>query len=274
MTSPECSLVDMTPARAQELLQANVRNRSLRRLYVKRLAEAMQRGEWSVNGEPIQVAEDGTLINGQHRLSAVIQSGVTIQTLMVTGLPVEALRTVDTGARRNLSDVLALRGETDTTNLAAALGLLHRYRSGARMDQSGHTAPTVQEALALLDREPHLREALSTSRSLHRRNKVRLSVMTVLLHLFNEVEREAGTRFFEALCTADESARSPVRALQSILARGRVDRRYSVPAYSLCAMIIKAFNAWREGGSIEVLSFRPGGDSPEPFPQIKPALTG
>jgi hypothetical protein len=269
MTQAQCRLVDLTPEIAREMLLANVRNRQLRRPYVKRLAEAMKRGEWTMNGEPFQVAHDGTLINGQHRLEAVVESGVTIRALIVTGLANEALRTVDTGTRRNLSDVLALRGETETTNLGAALGLLHRFRTGARMDQSGHTAPTMQEALALLEREPGLRDALRASRRLHGRNHMRLSVMAVLTWLFDEAEPGAGTRFFEVLCVPDETSRSPIRALQSILARDRVDRKYRLPAYSLCAMTIKAFNAWSEGGSISVLSFKPGGDSPEPFPTIR-----
>jgi hypothetical protein len=264
----ECKVVDLTPEMAQVMLANNSRNRNMRQAYVKRLAEAMTRGEWTMNGEPIQVAHDGTLINGQHRLSAVVHSGTTIPMLVISGLPVEALRTVDTGTRRTLSDVLALRGETDTINLAAALGLLHRYRKGARMDQAGSTAPTAQEALALLEREPGLRGALRNARNLHRRNYMRQSTMAVLAYLFDEADPGEGTRFFEELCTPDETQGSPLRALQSVLASQRADRTYRLPAYSLCAITIKAFNAWRDATQIMVLSFKPGGKSPEPFPRF------
>ena len=44
-------------------------------------------GGVAVNGEPIQIAEDGTLLNGQHRLNAVIESGATVPMLVVRGLP-------------------------------------------------------------------------------------------------------------------------------------------------------------------------------------------
>ncbi|HTA34343.1 MAG TPA: hypothetical protein VK721_13060 [Solirubrobacteraceae bacterium] len=265
---PECRVVDLTPEMAQTMLGENIRNRPIRHAYVKRLAEAMTRGEWTMNGEPIQVADDGTLLNGQHRLSAVVKSGTTIPILIVSGLPAEALRTVDTGTRRTLSDVLALRGESDTTNLAAALGLLHRYRRGSRMDQAGHTAPTAQEALSLLDHEPSLRDALRTARRLHRRNHMRQSVMAVLSYLFDEADPGEGTRFFEVLCISDDRPQSPIRALQSVLASQRADRTYRLPAYSLCAMTIKAFNAWRDDTPIALLSFKPGGKAPEPFPRF------
>jgi hypothetical protein len=265
---PACDLVDLTPEMAKTMLVGNVRNRPMRRVYVERLADAMKRGEWTMNGEPIQIAHDGTVLNGQHRLNAVVESGVTIPVLIVSDLPVEALRTVDTGTRRTLSDVLALRGETDTTNLATALGLLHRYRNGARMDQAGRTAPTPQEALALLDREPGLRVALRTARKLHRRNHMRQGVMAVLSYLFDEAYPGEGTRFFEALGTSDNKSGSPLRALQSILERERTDRTYRLPAYSRCAMTIKSFNAWRDDTPIAILSFKPGGKNPEPFPRF------
>ncbi|MCW3018706.1 MAG: hypothetical protein JWN10_1014, partial [Solirubrobacterales bacterium] len=58
---PECRVVDLTPEMAQTMLGKNIRNRPIRHAYAKRLAEAMTRGEWTMNGEPIQVADDGTL---------------------------------------------------------------------------------------------------------------------------------------------------------------------------------------------------------------------
>lgn len=265
---PECTIVEMTPEMARTMLAGNIRNRPVRPSHVKRLAEAMTRGEWTMNGEPVQVAQDETLLNGQHRLSAVVDSGVTVPMLVVSGLPIEALQTVDTGTRRRLSDVLALRGETDTTNLAATLGLLYRYRRGVRMDQAGPTAPTAQEALALLEREPGLRDTLRTARRLHRRNHMRQSIMAVLTYLFDESDPGEGTRFFEVLCAPDDDPQSPIRALQSILKSGRTDRTYRLPAYSLCAMTVKAFNAWRDDTPITLLSFKPGGKNPEPFPRF------
>ncbi|HYP55289.1 MAG TPA: hypothetical protein VEQ41_03155 [Solirubrobacterales bacterium] len=271
MASPKAArldteIVEMTPRAAREILDRNARNRSLRSDYVRKLGAAMERGEWTVNGEPIQIAEDGTLLNGQHRLSAVVESGVSVPMLVVRGLPPAAQRTMDTGTRRNLSDVLALHGQIDTANLGAMLGLLHRYRIGERLDNTGRTAPTPKEALALLEREPKLTGYIPLGRKT-RAVGMRVSVAAVLAYLFDEADPGEGTRFFEALCNfRAEPQDSPIRALKKTLERVRNERAYRISTYVLCGMTIKAFNSWRAGRPITVLFFRAGAG--ESFPKI------
>lgn len=266
MAELDCEVVDLTPAAAREILNRNTRNRSLRPDYVRKLAGAMERGEWTVNGEPIQISGDGILLNGQHRLNAVVESGVTVPMLIVRGLPLTTQMTMDSGTRRNLSDVLALHGESDTTNLGAMLGMLHRYRNGDRLDNSGRTAPTPTEALALLEREPKIKERLPLGRKVFRATHMRVSITAFLAYLFDEVDPGEGQRFYEGLCNvAAESQGSPIRALRSILDRSHSERTYRIPTYVLSAMNIKAFNAWREGREMTLLLFRPGA---EPFPKI------
>lgn len=266
----DCEIADVTPEMASDLLARNTSNRTLLQPYVQKLAEAMTRGEWIVNGEPIQIGEDGTLLNGQHRLAAVVWAETTVPMLLVRGLPVAAQKTMDSGSRRNLSDVLKLHGEQNTASLGATLGLLHRHRIGARMDSSSRTAPTPQEALALLAREPGIRDGLPLAHKVHRLTKMRVSVSGVLIYLFNEEEAGEGTRFFEALCVSEDAReRTPMFALRSILDRIKNDRTYKLSTYVLCAMTIKTFNAWREGSEMGVLAFKPGGDKPEAFPKIQ-----
>lgn len=266
----DCEIVAVSPAHADELLRANTHNRPLRKHYVRQLADAMQRGEWTVNGEPIQISTDGTLLNGQHRLHAVLASGQTVEMLIVRNLPIVTQRTMDTGARRNLSDVLKLRNEIHTTNLAAALGLLHRYRSGARMDTSSHSAPTAKQALDLLEHEPGLKENLALAHHVYRDVHLRISVATVLSYLFNEADPRQGTRFFEALRADDtRPPGDPLRELREILTRVRNEQTYVLTTYTLCGLTIKAFNAWRTGESVPELRFRAGGESPEAFPVIQ-----
>jgi hypothetical protein len=102
---------------------------------------------------------------------------------------------------------------------------------------------------------------------------MKVSVAAVTFHLFEEADPGQGEAFFHALCNAGaEPKGSAVRALHSNIRRARAERRHSIPTYVLCAVTIKAFNAWREGRDVELLFFRPGGKSPEPFPEIAPGL--
>lgn len=265
------AVMEVTPAMAAQYLAQNTRNRPARMAYVSRLADAMQRGEWHLNGEPIQIARDGTLLNGQHRLKAVVQSRVTVPLVVVTGLPLSAQDTIDTGARRRLADVLALQGETDTANLASSLSLLHRYRVGARLDNAGHAAPTPQQAIDLLQTEPHLRDSLRVGRRVRREAGLSMSIATVMHHLFTERSQEDADEFFRVLC--DPSGLPQTNAivrLRSVLDRARSQQHsYAPSVYMLSAMTIKAWNAFRDNQPIENLSFRPGGKHPEKFPVIR-----
>jgi hypothetical protein len=268
-TKLDYDMIDVGPEDARAMLEQNNHNRTMRPEYVRKLAAAMERGEWTVNGEPVQIAEDGTLLNGQHRLNAIVESGVTVPLLVIRGLPISSQMTMDTGLRRNLSDVLALHGESETANLGAILAMLYRYRSGHKLNNSGRTAPTAVQALALLEAEPEIKDGLPLARRVQRETGLRTSVTALLLHLFNEIDPGEGERFFEALCEAErESSGSAIKALRSVLERARSESTYRPSSYVLYAMVIKSFNAWREGRDIYLLAFKPWGANPEPFPQI------
>lgn len=72
--------VEITPELAARLLADRHTTRKLSRTHVAMLASAMRSGGWEyVGGQTdLVVASDGRLFGGQHILSAVVESGVTI----------------------------------------------------------------------------------------------------------------------------------------------------------------------------------------------------
>ncbi|HEY5050458.1 MAG TPA: hypothetical protein VII50_06125, partial [Acidothermaceae bacterium] len=64
----------ITPAKAAEWLEANTTNRPVSRTVVRSFAEAMKRGEWIVTHQGIAFDVSGVLIDGQHRLAAVVEA--------------------------------------------------------------------------------------------------------------------------------------------------------------------------------------------------------
>lgn len=79
--------------------------RMMDRKHVQRLAEDMAAGRWQVNGEPIAFYSDGRLQNGQHRLAAIVQSGVSLQMLVVRGIA-PSVTLADAGKKRTVCDEL------------------------------------------------------------------------------------------------------------------------------------------------------------------------
>lgn len=90
----------VTPQVASELLATQVKNRPLSRQIVKRYADDMCNGKWKQCGDTICVDKDGHLTDGQHRLSAVIESGITIRVLLVRGIEHSIYK--DTGSKRTM----------------------------------------------------------------------------------------------------------------------------------------------------------------------------
>lgn len=99
----------ITPEIAKEILEKNHSNRTIRKSHVDRYARDMIAGKWQMNGEPIQIGENGTLKNGQHRLTAIIKTGIPVNMLVVTGVP-EDVNTYDTGAKRSHVDLARFDG--------------------------------------------------------------------------------------------------------------------------------------------------------------------
>lgn len=76
----------ITPAEAQAYLDNNAKHRPIKEKKVAEYMAEMQNGQWRLNGKTICFDTTGRLLNGQHRLSAVVRSGVPLTTVVVRGL--------------------------------------------------------------------------------------------------------------------------------------------------------------------------------------------
>src|SRR6266545_1760562 len=109
----------ITPARAAEWLEANTTNRPLSRAVVRLFAEAMRRGEWLVTHQGIAFDVNGVLVDGQHRLAAIIEADRPVELTVFSEVAEGTFDVLDTGKRRTAADVLAIEGEKNSTMLAA-----------------------------------------------------------------------------------------------------------------------------------------------------------
>jgi hypothetical protein len=101
----------ITPSIAADFLSKNTKNRPLSERRVCAIANAINNGEWRLNGDAIRFSAAGELIDGQTRLSAIIRSGIPVESIVVFGLPDDAFGTIDiNGSARTASDVLAIKG--------------------------------------------------------------------------------------------------------------------------------------------------------------------
>lgn len=64
----------ITPEMAKKYLQNMKTNRNISFARVNAYARDMERGAWQENGESIVFNKSGQLVNGQHRLAAIVKA--------------------------------------------------------------------------------------------------------------------------------------------------------------------------------------------------------
>ena len=265
-------VVQMTPAWAKKLMEANSDNRHVRRSLVVLYRNAMKRGEWVLSNDAITVREDGVLSNGQHRLQAVIDSDITIPAILIENMPIGTQDAMDTGAKRKFGDVLTRRGEANANDLAAAVRQLWFYRNHGWIGGQTPLVPTHQEMLALLQREPGIRDGIPLGKRLRRAGlPIQTSIAGVLYYLFRERDPGEVEGFFERLNDGSNlTEQDPIWALRRQLIRARAGHASSnrINAQWVAALTIIAFNYWREGRKVTQLRWTVGGSTPQPFPEI------
>ncbi|MER2512320.1 MAG: hypothetical protein ABTR20_13405 [Candidatus Competibacter sp.] len=85
----------VTPEMAKQFLIYNDGNRHIREAWVSYLAYCIKNNEWQQTHQGIAFSEDGRLLDGQHRLLAVIKADQSINMLITTGLKQDAFMSID-----------------------------------------------------------------------------------------------------------------------------------------------------------------------------------
>lgn len=101
-------LMDISPAIAERFLLHNRKNRHLRKQVVAKYAADMAAGNWYQTHQGIAIYDDGNIADGQHRLEAIVQSGVTVPMMVTLGLPSEAANGIDQHAARSVLDAMTI----------------------------------------------------------------------------------------------------------------------------------------------------------------------
>ena len=121
---PTFGYVTISPYIAAQMLMANKKNRNINRNYVASLARDMRAGNWQDNGDSIRFGKDGVLLDGQHRLTAIVQSQVSIECLVIKDIDNEAMQTIDSGRKRTYGDRLAINGIKNAGRYSATINML------------------------------------------------------------------------------------------------------------------------------------------------------
>lgn len=221
------TMVVIDPAMATAMLEKNTENRSLKQRHVDALARDMASGNFAFNGDAIRIREDGVIADGQHRLWACVQSGVSFETLLFSGVTAHDMLTIDRSTPRTAADMLNIvRKDGYGSPLSAAVRALAVFSVGdykARLTMSELSLivdnnPTLLKSIQIMDRVKAARGALP----------VRAGVFYAIHYIGSQFYGETGRAddFIEVLQTGIPSySDDPAHRLRDVLLRDRISTK-------------------------------------------------
>jgi hypothetical protein len=261
----------VTPEQAQLWLDQSPHNfRSLNARSVKQFVALMKNNQWVFTAEPLIFDTSGYLMEGQHRLTAVIESGVPILFACVSGVPRASVRGMNTGRSRNFADYLRSQGETNVSALAGATHAGWRFENRlVRAVYAGET-PSVAVADEWLQSHPEIRPASIEAEKVRRVLPVPAAPLAAVIYAAHQVADADEVEYFVDRLKAGTYLRANDPILQL---RNRIIKddslKQKLPTPERAALIIKAWNAYVHGQEISRLVWRSSGPRAEAFPLVE-----
>lgn len=260
----------ITPKEAALWLDTkNAHNRPISLSTVERYTQEIKAGRWKNNGQSIVFGKSGNLLNGQHRLKAIVAANKSIESLVVWGVEDNTFDTIDDGNKRSLADVFAIGGEGNPGLLSAGVRYLWIYSTGqiATKDlRRGKiaTKPLLEETLK---KHPLLRHSTKFYSLLKARPGGLLipAGMAIGLHyLFALVDEKKADEFFNVLQSGIGLTEGhPILILRARLISGKKESSTKLTNSAIYFYTVVTWNAYVADQPLRRLAFVQDSAPPE-----------
>ena len=257
----------ITPENARTLLDRskdNFNNRPLSwfspRHSVNKYADDIREGKWDeYNGETIKIDEDGNLIDGYHRLNAIIAAGKPIKMLVVRGIKRDSFTTIDIGKQRTDADMVFAYNICHKNHKAVTSGAkrILTYIHKGRLDGKRYPFHTPENIALCIKNHNLLHKAATVyQKSAH---SVIISQGNLLASYCATCEfaPSKGEMFFEGVIDGINLGKDdPRRALRETMRNMRMKSNGNIiDQVQEGALLIKAWNAFYLEKPIKQLRF-------------------
>lgn len=250
----------VTPIMAKEYLERNAKNRPVSLRKVEQYTRDMREGKWKQSGDPIRFAINGDLLDGQHRLMAIIKAKTAIPCVCIFDLDESVFEVIDTGKVRSAADLLGIQGIKNRVAIAASARHQYLYINGVF---DGHDTPqlfvrpTNQDIMTIVKTYPALIESAHKMAGYDVLRGLLPPSLIGFFHMnFCRIDQEKGEEFFLILdgrVTAD--VRSPVMLLRQRLIENKIAKQ-KMKQTEKAAITIKAWNSFYANKPMGKLAYK------------------
>ena len=240
----------INPEFAHKLLKYNPKNRRLNILHVRGLASQMEDGLFMPELGFISFDKKGQMIDGQHRLYAIIESQTSFKMRIITGLDSKVRNIIDTGLKRTLADILRMDGIDNAAIVSGAIAKMIIFdetgRFDARLNRKFHHADFTKA----MKKHPEIRICAEKIRpsAVFRRSP---QILALYALCYKVAPRKADDFFLRLMTGENLEKNSPLLEIRRIVLN-KIGTRNNVIMTDLIYALISVWNASRKGKSYDV----------------------
>lgn len=258
---PTMHIVDLTPTLAEFMLKTNDENRRIRSTKLGHYVSDIKAGKWVLNGEPIIIAKNGAMNDGQHRCAAVVESGLSIPVVMMFGLSRDSRDTLDQGAMRSASDVLQMRGSPNSTLTASIARFVISYERSFGKNMGAPSRVTTSDVVDRVSSDPMIGASGSFANMLyyHCRGLFGAQVAGFCHYILARVDPNMARHYLESVGRGENlSSGDPAFEV-----RNKIQRLVKPTKTEHISIILHGWRHYRSGRRCHATGLKTSGDLPE-----------
>jgi hypothetical protein len=256
MKQPEIKNVFVTPELAKLYLEKNTTNRPLRESVIKKYTQDIINGLWRSNTfELIMFNKNGELKNGQHRLNAIIRSGIGLKLQIVEGVDDDIFTVIDTGNTRTAGDIFAIKNIQNANGVSTMIKAYLQFKKGSSNIYKARAYSHAQ-LLEFYNQRPNFYQEVykKSSRLYNAMNKVlKPGFIGSLYCLLSDIDIESADDFVNQLCTGDKMNPN-IKLLRKKL-YDDMTAKTKMTHSDKVALVFKTWNLIRKNEIVKLLKF-------------------
>ena len=264
----EINRILVTPIIANNYLQGNTISRNLKANVVAHYAQQMSKKEWKEDtGETIKISKNGIVLDGQHRLHAIVKSNTNLHFHVFKELEDEVFDVLDTGRKRSAGDVFYIKEISNSNIIPSQIQLYTILKdNGISSKTAGFALHGTSANLLKLYNERSLFWDETAKQSLiWHTNFLKIippSVIGGIYGLLCDKNVEQAKSFMNQLCSGLNLTNDCIGLLRTKLIQDKVSNtKYSEDFKN--ALVIKTWNHFRNNDKVSLIKFSP---NKEKFP--------
>lgn len=252
---------------AQVMLKNNKGNRAVRYTKVLQYAKDIKEGRWkSDTYEFIKISKTGKILDGQHRLIAVVKASIPVWFHVAEDCDDNIFDVLDTGTQRNACDVFTITGVKNSNVIPSVIAKYNQIRIGRKFTQIHERATNAVLLEQYFEDEEFWQYVIKGTMNYYKHFAKILSPSIIggFYSYFLKIDNDKAEEFISQLCTGVNVNNRVMHLLRQKLMADKVSSK-KMNMGTKMALIIKAWNYFIEDKEPKILKYD---NEREDFPKI------